>query len=197
MNMRIVSLFCLICLLLSGCLSAPVASVELTPEDPDALVGLYKLRALDPLTITFLGIPSEKRIETVIDEQGEIKLPYIDEPISAVEMTTSQLERKIQQIYTEGGIYKSITVNVQTTAKIYYMEGEVARPQEYMLNRRITVLQAIAAAGGYTDYADPKDVTITRRGEIIKLNAKKLEKRPELDIPVEAGDRIKVDRTFY
>jgi polysaccharide export outer membrane protein len=145
----------------------------------------------------FLGIPNEKRIETVIDERGEITLPYINEPISAVDITTSQLERKIQKIYTEGGIYKAITVNVQTSAKIYYMEGEVARPQEYVLNRRISVLQAIAAAGGYTDYADPKDVTITRRGGIIKINAKKLEKNPELDIPVEAGDRIKVDRTFY
>lgn len=181
--------------MLSGCFG-PI-SVETVSEDPSALVGLYKLRPLDPLVISLLGIPNEKQMDLVIDERGQITLPYIENPIDAVGLTTSGLERKIQNIYTDGGIYRNITVNIQTSAKTYYMEGEVARPQEYPLSRRITLLQAIASAGGYTDYADKKDVTITRRGEIIKLNAKTIERNPELDVPIEAGDRIKVDRTFY
>jgi hypothetical protein len=39
-------------------------------------------------------------------------------------------------------------------------------------------------------------VTITRNGQVIKVNAKELEEHPEQDIPVEAGDRIKVHRSF-
>lgn len=181
--------------ILAGCLG-PV-SVEGPSEASEALVGLYSLNALDPLYISFLGIPEEKAVETVIDEYGEITLPYIEEPVQAAGLSVSELERKIQRIYVEGGIYKSITINIQTSAKSYYMEGEVSRPQEYPLSRRITLLQAIAAAGGYTEYADKKDVTITRHGEIIKLNAKEIERNPEMDIPIEAGDRIKVDRSFY
>jgi len=92
---------------------------------------------------------------------------------------------------------EEMTVNIQTSAKSYFLEGEVSRPQEYPLNRRITLLQAIAAAGGYTDFADKKDIIITRRGENIRVNARDIEKHPEMDIPIEAGDRIKVDRTFY
>jgi len=118
-------------------------------------------------------------------------------PIQARGLTTSELERKIQQIYVQGEIYRSITVNVLTSAKSYYVEGEVARPQEYPLNRRITLLQAIAAAGGYNDFANQKNITITRNGKVMKANAKDIERHPERDIPIEAGDRIKVNRSVF
>jgi len=163
----------------------------------DEALGLYQLRPLDMLQISLLGIPTEKQIEAIIDEKGTITLPYIDEPIKASGMTTSELERKIQHIYTDGKIYRNITINVATTAKIYYMEGEVRKPQEYPLNRHITLLQAIAAAGDYTDYADKSKVTITRNGKVTKFDAKDIEKHPEKDVPVEVGDRIKVHRSLF
>ncbi len=182
--------------LLAGCISQ--TTVDTSSDCGDApLVGLYKLRALDPVVISLLGIPQEKQMDAVIDEHGNITLPYIDEPVRAVGLTTSALEREIQRIYTEGEIYRNITVNIQTHAKIYYMEGEVRRAQEYMLNRRITLLEAIAAAGGYTEYANKAKVTITRNGQVATYNAKELDKSPELDVPVEAGDRIKVFRSFF
>lgn len=182
-------------LFLAGC--SNYRSFESSSLNPDELVGQYTLAPLDPIYVSLLGIPEEKQMQSVIDEKGEITIPYVKEPIQAAGKTTSELEREIQRIYMDGGIYRNITVNIQTSAKIYYMEGEVNRPQEYELNRRITLLQAIAAASGYTEYADKEDVTITRRGEIIKVDAKKLEKNPEMDIPIEAGDRIKVDRSWY
>lgn len=186
----------LLIVVLAGC-AGPTMFDRTPSTDGDALVGLYKLRALDPLVVTLLGIPQEKQIDAVIDEKGNITLPYIDEPVQAVGLTTSELEREIQRIYTDSGIYRNITVNIQTSAKTYYMEGEVERPQEYSMNRRITLLQAIAAASGYTEYANPKRVTITRNGQVITFNADRIEKNPELDVPVEAGDRIKVHRAFF
>lgn len=182
---------------LAGCSSHPAMMGTLPGEEDPAAVGFYKLCPMDPLTISLLGIPSEKQFETIIDEKGTITLPYINEPVLASGLTTSELERKIQHIYTDGQIYRNITVNIVTTAKSYYMEGEVNRPQEYPLSRRITLLQAIAAASGYTEYADKSEVTITRNGQIMKFNAKKIEKHPELDIPVEAGDRIKINRSLF
>ena len=182
--------------MLTGCFSPSAMDVAVVDENAP-LVGLYRLRALDPLRIEMLGIPEEKALDTSIDERGNITIPYIFEPIRVAGMSTSELEREIQKIYTENEIYRNITINVQTLAKIYYLEGEVQRPQEYPLNRRITLLQAIAAASGYTEYANKKNVTITRNGKVTKFNAKDIEKHPELDVPIEAGDRIKVNRTFY
>jgi len=181
--------------LLAGCFST--VQVEESAEDSGALVGLYNLKPLDPLFVSLLGIPQEKEIQTVVDEYGQITLPYIVEPVQVAGLSTSGLEREIQRIYVDGGIYRNVTVNIQTSAKSYFMEGEVNRPQEYPLNRRITLLQAIAAAGGYTDFADKKDIIITRRGVNIRANAKDIEKHPEQDIPLEAGDRIKVDRSAF
>jgi polysaccharide biosynthesis/export protein VpsN len=184
----------LITFVLAGCASRPV---RMTGEEDSVVVGLYKLRSMDPVVINLLGIPLEKQIETVIDEKGNLTIPYIDDPVTARGLTTSELERKIQRIYTDGKIYRNITVNVITTAKIYYMEGEVVRPQEYPLSRRTTLLQAIAAASGYTEYANESKVTITRNGQLLKYDAKYLEKHPEEDPLVEAGDRIKIHRSIF
>jgi polysaccharide export outer membrane protein len=184
-------------MMFSGCSSRPVMIGGVPGEEDASVVGLYKLRSLDPVTISLLGIPEEKQIDTVIDEKGDLSLPYIDEPVQAKGLTTSELERKIQRIYVDNQIYRTITVNVLTTAKSYYMEGEVVGAQEYPLNRRITLLQAIAAASGYTEYANKKNITITRNGKLIKVNAKDIEKHPEWDIPIEAGDRINVHRSMF
>jgi len=186
---------CLLMVMLTGCFGP--AAFDVVPEGEGALVGFYRLRALDPLVINLLGIPQEKAIEAIIDEEGSITIPYITEPIQAAGLTTSALERQIQKIYTEKEIYRNITVNIQTHAKTYYMEGEVKRPQEYPLSQRITLLQAIAVASGYTEYANPKKIMITRNGQVRTFNAKKIEKYPELDVQIEAGDRIKVERSFF
>lgn len=178
---------------LAGCLSHRVA----VSGDEDSAVGLYKLRSMDPIVINLMGIPEEKQIETVIDEKGSLTIPYVDEPVKASGLTTSELERKIQKIYTDGQIYKNITVNVITSAKTYYLEGEVERPQDYQLSRRTTLLQAIAAAGGYTEFANERNITITRNGQLLKYNAKYLEKHPDQDPLIEAGDRIKVHRSMF
>lgn len=185
----------LLAVIISGCAGPTI--VTKSENESGALVGLYNLKPLDPLFVSLLGIPDEKQIQTVVDEYGQIKLPYIKKPVQASGLSISELERKIQDSYIEGGIYRNVTVNIQTSAKSYFMEGEVNQPTEYPLDRPITLLQAIAAAGGYTDFADKSDITITRSGKNIEVNTKKIERNPELDIPLEAGDRIKVDRTFY
>lgn len=195
--------FLFICLLglavaITGCISSQPAVRGLPPGEEDAsVVGLYHLQTLDPLSISLLGIPEEKVIQTVIDEQGNITLPYIEDPVQVVGLTTSELERKIQDIYITGQIYRNITVNVLTDAKNYYMEGEIRRPQEYQLGRRITLLQAIASAGGYTEYANKKKVTITRGEQLIEVNPREIEENPEMDIYIEAGDRIRIHRLWY
>jgi polysaccharide export outer membrane protein len=181
--------------MLSGCMG-PIAVEKPVEPSGGQPVGMYILKALDPLYISFLGIPQEKQIEVVIDEHGQITLPYLQEPVRAAGLSTSELERKIQTTYVEKKIYQRVTINIQTSAKTYFMEGEVARPQEYQLTSRITLLQAIGKAGGPTDFANLKDVVITRHGENMKVNAKKIAQDPETDIPLEAGDRVTVNRGF-
>lgn len=48
---------------------------------------------------------------------------------------------------------------------VFYVYGEVARPGVYRLERKMTVMQALATAGGLTPRGTDKDVGITRRND--------------------------------
>lgn len=190
--------------LMTGCVIQPVNAPENAGPAPvaadDAPSGIQSsdgevsrgLKPLDPIYIRFSGIMEQQQLEVTIDENGEISLLHIKEPIKAAGLTPSELEDKIEKLYVSGGIYKNVSVNVTMTAKIYYVQGEVIQPGQFQLMSGTTLLQAIAGARGYTPYANKKKVTITRYGKIYTYNAKDLEKDPSKDVKIEAGDVIKV-----
>ncbi|HEY5621470.1 MAG TPA: polysaccharide biosynthesis/export family protein [Pontiella sp.] len=178
---------------LTGSTETPVVDAD----SPVGEAGAYRLRPLDPVFIRFSGIQEQQALELVIDENGEISLLHIAEPIMAAGLTTSALEKKIERLYVDGQIYKNVSVNVTMTAKVYYMQGEVNAPGQYELTSGTTLLQAIAGARGPTAFANMKKVTLTRHGKVYTFNVKKLEKDPSSDIKIEAGDVIKVWQQWY
>ena len=203
-------MFCIMwmaAVLLNGCMIQPVnAPVEAGPEpEPERIESTtadespsaYVLKPLDPIYIRFSGIQEQQYLELVIDENGEISLLHIKDPIKAAGLTASGLESKIERLYIDGGIYKNVSVNVTMTAKLYYVQGEVIQPGQFQLTSGTTLLQAIAGARGYTPYANKKKVTITRHGKIYTYNAKELEQDPSKDVKIEAGDVIKVWQQWY
>ena len=157
---------------------------------------IYLLKAGDPLVVYLLGIPDEQQIEDIIDENGYINLPYIG-LMQAAEKTSSGLELDIEKAYSEKQIYKRLSVNVIVPTRSYYVRGEVKAPGRFPLMSGISVVQAIAASGGYTDFADPTKVIVVRGGKKIYVNMRELEKNPEKDMDVEAGDVIIVPRSFF
>jgi polysaccharide export outer membrane protein len=194
-------------LFLSGCVIQPLdssvqggdkvlSSVGASGGTTDD-IGAYRLKPLDPIYIRFSGVLEQQVLELVIDENGEISLLHIGEPILAAGLTTSALEEKIERLYIDGGIYKNVSVNVTMTAKVYYVQGEVNGPGQFQLMSGTTLLQAIAAARGYTPFANKKKVTITRQGRIYSYNGKALERDPSKDVKIEAGDVIKVWQQWY
>jgi polysaccharide export outer membrane protein len=196
--------------LLSGCVIQPVnpaadrvpqAGITAAQVGTNAVssvqsLGAYTLKPADPIYIRFSGIAEQKELNLVIDENGEIDLLHIAEPVIAAGLTTSELEDKIERLYIDGGIYKNVSVNVTMTAKAYYVQGEVNAPGQFQLLSGTTLVQAIAGARGLTPFASKK-VTITRQGKIYTFNWKELEKNPSLDVKIEAGDVIKVWQSWY
>jgi len=189
----------------SGCMIQPVSAPDEGSPEPDRIasvsssegISAYVLKPLDPIYIRFSGIMEQQQLDLVIDENGEISLLHIKEPIKAGGLTASALEAEIERRYVEGGIYKNVSVNVTMTAKIYYVQGEVIQPGQFQLTSGTTLLQAIAGARGYTPYANKKKITISRYGKIYTYNAKELEKDPSKDVKIEAGDVIKVWQQWY
>lgn len=178
--------------------SAP-APVESKPAVASAAVdeGAYALKVGDGIQVYLRGIPMSDAIEDIIDENGKISLPLINE-IQAAGMSASDLERNIRKTYLEQDIYRNITVNVVVPTRFYFIQGEVRAPGRFQIMSATRVSQAIAAASGYTEYANGQ-VLIKRGGKIFKTikNSKRLERTPEDDLLLEPDDIIEVQRSLW
>jgi len=205
MRKCIFSIVLLLSCLLNGCVIQPINTTSGGSVDTGAPSSVsasgdasgYTIKASDPLYIRFAGITDQPALEIPVDENGEINLLHIDEPVMAAGLTTSELESKIERLYMDGGIYKNVSVNVTMTAKVFYVQGEVNAPGQFQLMTGTTLLQAIAGARGPTAFANLKKVTISRQGKVYTYNLKKLERDPSRDVKIEAGDVIKVWQTWY
>lgn len=136
-------------------------------------------------------------IEDLIDERGKITLPLINE-IQAAGITASQLEQSIRQTYLDQDIYRNITVNVVVPTRFYFIQGEIRQPGRFQIVSATRVSQAIAGAGGYTEYASGQ-VVVKRGGKIFKTikNSRRLERTPDDDILLEPDDIIEVRRSLW
>jgi len=83
-----------------------------------------------------------------------------------------------------------------------YMHGQIASPGDYELREPITLLRAIAMAGGLADRAAAKRIKILRTGpdgrpQTIECNLKDIESGEAPDVPIRAGDVIVVPETVF
>ena len=176
--------------------SAPAVAAPAAAPAGLASEGGYLLKVGDGLQVYLRGIPTPEVIEDVIDEAGMITLPFINE-VQAAGLMASDLERTIRQTYLDQDIYRNITVNVVVPTRSYFIQGEIRAPGRYQIMSATRVSQAIAGAGGYTEFASGK-VQIKRGGQIIKVirNARRLERAPEDDILLEPDDVVEVLRSW-
>lgn len=160
----------------------------------------YRLRAGDPIYIFLRDLPgarTEQQLEDVIDDSGTVNLPLVGR-IIAVGKTTSELESDIEQKYLDEKIYvRRLTVNVVVPQQLVFVTGEVKLPNQYRLVSGMTLTQAIATSGGYTEFADPTKVKLIRANNTTVLNALEIAKHPDKDIQLEVGDQIVVPRSWY
>ncbi len=154
-------LLTLLASLLAACGSTGSGSVQ-TRDDAPALknqvVQAYTLGTADRLRITVFGHPDLSG-EFEVDGSGAISLPLIGQ-ISAVDLTTQDLEKNIADKLASGYI-----LNPRVSAEVinyrpFYILGEVGRPGEYPYTNGLTVQNAVAAAGGFTYRANKRVVYI-------------------------------------
>jgi polysaccharide export outer membrane protein len=78
-------------------------------------------------------------------------------------------------------------------AGVFYVTGEVKKPDAYRYEDETTVIKAVTVAGGFTDKASPGRVKIIR-----KINGKeKIFEKVKMDEPVLPDDVIVVPESFF
>lgn len=146
---------------LCGVLMAAVLSILVAATASQAGgVPNYLLGAGDRIVVTVFG-HEDLSGEFELDGQGRIALPLIGE-VALSRQTLRQAERRIVDLLKPDYLVNP-RVSIQVTNyRPFYILGEVNRPGSYPYVNGLTVVQAVAIAGGYTYRARESRVSVQR-----------------------------------
>ncbi|RTZ95687.1 MAG: polysaccharide export protein [Deltaproteobacteria bacterium] len=145
-----------------------------------AIQAPYKIGPGNVLEIVTWKEPDFSRPQVLVRNDGMITFPLLND-IQAAGRTTLELKADIEKRLKNYVSSPVVTVTVRTpTVKKFYILGEVVNTGEYDLNRNLTVLQAFALAGGFTEWASKKEIILLRnengKEKIIRVNYKNIVK---------------------
>ena len=156
--------------------------------------GLYELAG--PTTLLMIiaqtgGVTTQARNEIYIHRQ----LP--DGKQTIITVSLEDLSGGKQEFNIELKPKDVISVPVDQTQSVF-VYGEVKTPGAitFLSSKRITILQAIAQAGGPTEWAKTSKVTIRRKNKqtgkemVIRVNLKRLINGKTADLMLEDGDVV-------
>ncbi len=163
-------------------IGSPEAAVQL-PETP------YRLGPGDRIRVVVFR-HEDLSGEFQLDGSGSFSMPLINS-VSANGLTGPELEKEIERRLGDGYLVNpEVSVEV-LTYRPFYILGEVNRPGQYEYESGMTVLNAIALAGGFTYRADTDEILLQRGGSnaepvIVPGNTR-----------VQPGDIITVQERFF
>ena len=150
----------------------------------------YVLGPNDRIRLKVYGEPDITG-EYEINSGGQVSIPLAGH-IKAAGTTTPQLERLIASALAKG-IVRDPRVNVEIAQyRPYYILGEVKKSGEYPYRLGLTVMDAVASAGGFTYRANENKVFLRRSGAGV-------EETYALDapVPIFPGDNIRIPERYF
>jgi polysaccharide export outer membrane protein len=151
---RVVALVALLCVAACTRGSDTQPLVESTIEP-------YRLGTGDEVRIIVFGEEPLTR-EYRVSDSGNVNLPLLG-PIPAVGLTANDLGESIANTMQKKGLFNNPSVSVEVTRyRPIFILGEVNKPGEYSYQPRMTVLTAVAIAGGFTYRAVVDSASIVR-----------------------------------
>ena len=140
------------------------------------------LEAGDQIQVTIRGIdPAEQQKLNGtyrIGESGGVRLPLLEQLVSARGLTAEQFARSAEAAYREAGIYSRPAIEVeaiqgkeQQGGALISVGGQVRRGGETPFRKGMTVLQALDAAGGHNDFGG-RNLMLFRDGKQYCLDFK-------------------------
>ena len=154
----------------------------------------YRIGPEDVLSIVVLGHLDYTRTVPVRPD-GRISLPAVND-VMAAGLTPQELRMRLTESFSKfinsEGLEVSVIVTEVHSVKVS-VQGNVRTPMRFELRSRTTVLDALAMAGGFTDYAK-RDQIIVRRadGTVLRFNYDRFLEKPEANelIVLRGGDNV-------
>jgi polysaccharide export outer membrane protein len=131
-------------------------------DDPGAnrVIEEYRLGVADKVRVNVFG-EAALTGEFLVGGNGKISLPLIGET-QASGLTISEFQEEVAVALRDGFITEPRVSAEVLNYRPFYILGEVNTPGEYPYTNSLTVLNAVATAGGFTYRADNRRVFIKR-----------------------------------
>ena len=169
----------------------------------DSLDDTHKLAIGDHLSFRIVEDEEDPK-PLVVTDVGDVEFPYLGR-FPAVGKSCKELASALKAELEKKYYYQvTVLLGVDTMTKSrgkVYLVGPVRMPgpQDIPSDEVFTLTKAILRAGGLTDYADKKNVRVTRKSaggsdQILKVNVSEIldKGKTETDLKLEAGDLIVV-----
>ena len=122
----------------------------------------YVIGSGDVLQV-FVWKEPELTREVTVRLDGGVTLPLVGE-VEAAGQTTTDLGKHLRSAYSKFISSPNVTVEVrQPNSSRFYVLGQVFKPGEYPITGRVTVVQALALAGGFKEFAKTEEIVVLRR----------------------------------
>ena len=134
--------------------------------------------------------------QVLVRTDGKITFPLLND-VQAAGRTPMELKNEIESKLKDYISAPVVTVTVVTPgSQKFYIRGEVVNTGEYDLQKDLTVLQAFALAGGFTEWASKKEIILLRNenGEekTFRINYKDIIKGENIsqNMKIQANDTV-------
>lgn len=187
--------------LASGAHARSIREATANPADAQASIGQtdgaagqqddYRLGNGDKVRITVFNQRDLTDIYQV-DGLGRIAFPLVGQ-VDVGGLTPKQLEQKLAKVLSPDYVRNPHISVVVLSYRPFYIIGEVTKPGSYPYVSGMSMINAIALAGGFTYRADEDSFDLMRpdkSGKKVKISAK-----PET--PVQPGDVITVNERIF
>lgn len=146
----------------NGAPSRPASTTPSTSSST-AVAADYRLTPGDKLRVEVYK-DAQLSQSLQVRPDGKVTLPLLGD-IVAIDLTPIQLRDRIAESLKEYITNPVVTVIVvEASPVMVYVMGEVTQPGSIPMRGQMTVLQALAMAGGFREFANTKDIRILRKG---------------------------------
>jgi polysaccharide export outer membrane protein len=164
----------------------------------------YQLAASDQIAVEVFG-EDDLRTGVRLNSDGAVSLPLLGS-VRLAGLTLNQAAARLTELYGRDYLVNpKLNVTLIGYAKRRFtVLGQVNRPGSYEMPEGsqggIDLLEAIAIAGGYTRIAAPERISVKRRDQIMRVDAKRLARSAggtRGSFPIEPGDTITVGESIF
>lgn len=178
------------CVTSTGATSATGQNTVLASRALPSLAPVYTLGSGDQLRIIVFGEDNLSG-EFFIDGAGTVSLPLIGE-VPAAGKTVAEFRNELESRLSDGYLNDPRVSAEVLNYRPFYILGEVEESGEYPYTDGLTIMNAVARAGGFTYRANTRIVFIKRANT-----------PAEIEVPLDAalrvmpGDTIRIAERFF